>query len=56
MIDSKSILGTIATVLLSIVSDVTKSDATFLLFVGISVTTITYNIVKIKNEYRNKKA
>lgn len=55
MVDTKSIGGTIATILLSIASDVTKSDITFLMFIALSSSTIVYNIIKTTNEFKNKK-
>lgn len=53
-VDQTSIGMTMATIMLQVVSEATKSDAIFFMAIGTGLSTIVYNVVKTKKVLKRK--
>lgn len=55
MVDTKSIGGFLCTVLAFKLDETVKSDTTFLVLTFVGLSTIFYNVVRTKNEWKKPK-
>lgn len=54
MVDEKSLTGSLGAIVLSIVSEVSKSEILFASTLIVTITTIVYNILKIRETLKKK--
>lgn len=52
MIDIKSVEGMVATITIGIISDISKSSVMFYLGLAVGISTLAYNIIRIRKEVK----